>query len=215
MVFVASWSPVVVGCRATVLLPFGTGALAGTRIAWEILDVEGFMVTSPCYDTPMDVLVDPRRLTAVAQLLPRGEDVSPVLQRFIDEVAGLLRAPCAGVSLILDDAGVLLATHGVGGWLAEAGGMPAQWAPCATVVRQDAPLLIVDTHDDPAHTTNPLVMITGVRSYAGVPLHLDGQAVGSLCVLAAEPGRFTHADLDTLISLAPRAVALLQQAAGD
>ncbi|SNY57086.1 GAF domain-containing protein [Paractinoplanes atraurantiacus] len=101
----------------------------------------------------------------------------------------MLQAPCAGISLILNDAGILLATHGVQGWLAEAGGMPAEWAPCAQVVRQNAPLLIADTHDDPAHTANPLVTITGVRSYAGVPLHSDGQPVGPLCVLAGRVHR--------------------------
>ncbi|MEU4626540.1 GAF domain-containing protein [Actinoplanes sp. NPDC023801] len=193
------------------LLPADTGAVRCARIASEILDVEGLMVNSPCYDPPIDALVRPQRLDAVAQLLTGVEGTPPGLQRYIDDVAALLGAPCAGVSLILSDVGVLLATHGVGGWLAEAGGMPVQWAPCATVVRHDMPLLITDTHDDPAHTANPLVMITGVRSYAGVPLHLDGQAVGSLCVLAAEPGRFTHAALDTLISLAPRAVAVLRE----
>ncbi|GIF42638.1 GAF domain-containing protein [Actinoplanes xinjiangensis] len=193
------------------LLPIGTGWGNRARIASEVLELEGLMVTSPCYDTPIDALVRPERLAAVDQLLPGTEGTSPALQRFVDDVADLLRAPCAGVSLILTDAGVLLATHGVGGWLAEAGGMPAQWAPCATVVRHDTPLLITDTHDDPAHTTNPLVMVTGVRSYAGVPLHLDGQAVGSLCVLAGEPGVFTQADLDTLVSLAPRAVTLLHE----
>jgi hypothetical protein len=76
----------------------------------------------------------------------------------------------AAVSLILNDTGLLIAAHGVGGWLAEAGGMPEHGASCATVVRRDAPLLITDTHDDPAHVLNPLVMITGVRGYAGVPL---------------------------------------------
>ncbi|MEU4779699.1 GAF domain-containing protein [Micromonospora sp. NPDC023633] len=58
-------------------------------------------------------------------------------------------------------------------------------------------------------------MITGVHSYAGVPLHFDGQPVGSLCVLPGEPGRFANADLNTLIDLAPEAVRLLHDAARD
>ncbi len=169
----------------------------------------------PGYDTPADALLRLDRLTAVAALLPSTEETPAALQQFIDHVAAVLHAPCAGVSLILNDAGILTASHGVGGWLAEAGGMPAQWAPCATVVRHDAPLLITDTYDDPAHTANPLVMVTGVRSYAGVPLHLHGHAVGSLCVLAGQPGMFTDADLDTLIGLAPLAVQLMQDAAVD
>ena len=171
------------------------------------------MVFVPNFDTPDDALMRPQRLKAVADLLPCTEGTPAALQQFVDHVAAVLHAPCAGVSLILDDAGVLMATHGVGGWLAEAGGMPEQWAPCATVVRHDAPLLISDTHDDPAHTANPLVMITGVRSYAGVPLHLHGQPVGSLCVLSGQPGMFTDSDLWALIDLAPRAVQLLQEAA--
>ncbi|MEU8820098.1 GAF domain-containing protein [Actinoplanes sp. NPDC048796] len=161
-----------------------------------------------------DALTDLDRLEAVAELLPGAAGSPAALQQFIDHVAHVLQAPCAGISLILNDAGVLLATHGVGGWLAEAGGMPAEWAPCAQVVRHNTPLLIADTHDDPAHTANPLVMVTGVRSYAGVPLHSDGQPVGSLCVLAGEPGAFTAAHLDALAELAPRAVQLLQNVDG-
>lgn len=171
------------------------------------------MMPVSCYDAP-DALTDPERLTAVAAVLPPTDAAPPALQQFVDDVATALGAPCASVSLILDDAGILAATHGVGGWLGDAGGMPAQWAPCATVVRHDAPLLITDTHDDPGHTANPLVMITGVRSYAGVPLHLHGQAIGSLCVLDGQPGTFTDTDLHTLTEMAPRAVRLLQDAAG-
>lgn len=162
------------------------------------------------YAPQTDVLIHPARVEAVGTLLPRCKGTPAALQEFIDHVADVLRAPCAGVSLILTDAGILVATHGVGGWLAEAGGMPAEWAPCATVVRTDVPLLITDTHDDPRHTTNPLVTITGVRSYAGVPLRLNGQPVGSLCVLSGDPDAFDDTDLDTLTGLAPRAVALLQ-----
>jgi GAF domain-containing protein len=75
--------------------------------------------------------------------------------------------------------------------------------------------MITDTHDDPSHTTNPLVTVTGVRSYAGVPLHLDGQPVGSLCVLSGQPGAFSAADLNTLSGLAPYTVQQLQDAVGD
>jgi hypothetical protein len=84
------------------------------------------------------VLTRPERLRAVAQLLPRADGTPEALQLFIDRVACVLKAPCAGVSLILNDAGILIAAHGVDGWLAEAGGMPAEWAPCAVVVRYDA-----------------------------------------------------------------------------
>ena len=171
------------------------------------------MLLAPCPDAPTDELLRHDRLRAVGRLMPRSDDTPLELQQFIDHVAARLGAPCAGMSLILNDAGILAATHGVGGWLAEAGGMPAHWAPCATVVRHGAPLLITDTHDDPAHTGNPLVMITGVRGYAGVPLYLDGQAVGALCVLDGRPGTFGTAVLDTLTGLAPQAVALLHAAA--
>lgn len=173
------------------------------------------MVLTAGKDTPSNVLTRPERLNAVAQVLPCGEQTPVALQEFVDRVAAVLRAPSAGVSLILNDAGVVPAAHGVGGWLAEAGGMPAEWAPCATVVRSDAPLLITDTHDDPAHTANPLVTVSGVRSYAGVPLRVNGQPVGALWVLSGQPGMHTAADLDTLLELAPSAVRLLQDAAGE
>ncbi|GIF02540.1 GAF domain-containing protein [Actinoplanes siamensis] len=170
---------------------------------------------TPGHATAQDALTRRERLSAVALLLPREGESPAALQQFVAHVAAVLRAPSAGVSLILSDAGIIPAAHGVGGWLAEAGGMPAEWAPCATVVRGDAPLLITDTYDDPAHVTNPLVTISGVRSYAGAPLRLRGQPVGALWVLSGEPDRHTHDDLDALAGLAPRAVELLRGACGD
>ncbi|MEU4779700.1 hypothetical protein [Micromonospora sp. NPDC023633] len=84
-------------------------------------EMEGaFMLLAPHNNTTQDALVRPERLEAVAALLPNAEGAPIALQRFVDRVASALRAPCAGVSLILNDAGILAATHGVGGWLAEA-----------------------------------------------------------------------------------------------
>jgi hypothetical protein len=119
----------------------------------------------------------------------------------------------AAVSLILNDTGLLIAAHGVGGWLAEAGGMPEHGASCATWCAVSPHLLITDTHGDPAHVLNPLVMIT---EYAVTPAcRYYASPVGSLCVLSGEPARFGDSDLHTLLGLAPHAVGLLRDAAGD
>lgn len=59
---------------------------------------------------------------------------------------------------------------------------------CAHVVSNQQTLLITDTLKDPHFADNPLV--TGppyIRFYAGVPLILDGFALGTLCIIDHKP----------------------------
>nr|WP_041841226.1 GAF domain-containing protein [Actinoplanes friuliensis] len=133
----------------------------------------------------------------------------PELKTRLDAVATRsaeqLQAPVSLVSVILDSSQFILGGHGVSGWVAQAQGTPAEWSLCTNTVLGGRPYCVGDNTTDPLHADNPLLTMTGLRSYAGVPLRDDsGHNLGSHCVLAPEPRDFTDDDL-----------AVLQQGADD
>lgn len=73
---------------------------------------------------------------------------------------------------------------------------------CHYTLASNDPLVIEDTHSDPVWRAVPTVESLGVRAYVGVPLKLDGQAVGSFCVMDQEPRQWTDDELETLEQLA-------------
>ncbi|MEV6596360.1 GAF domain-containing protein [Actinoplanes sp. NPDC051346] len=88
--------------------------------------------------------------------------------------------------------------------------MPTGWAACSQVVRDDAAVIVDDTHADPYHFDSLAVAESGIRSYAGVPLRdVEGRVVGTLCVMDPRPGRFTRNDVRTLTVLARQGNQLL------
>lgn len=59
---------------------------------------------------------------------------------------------------------------------------------CAHAILDEVPFVVLNAALDPRFKDNPLV--TGdpfIRFYAGAPIRVRGQAVGSLCVFDAEP----------------------------
>jgi GAF domain-containing protein len=156
-------------------------------------------------------LTDPRRLLALA-----GIDLdNPDLQRELDAIsartAGRLGLPIGLVSLVLDTTQVFAGSHGVGGWLAAAGGTPVEWSFCAHTVTTGEPYIVDDAVNDSVQADNPLVTIDNVGSYAGVPLVVGGQVLGAHCVIGTTAHVFTDADLAELRIAAGDIIAVLQQ----
>ena len=141
----------------------------------------------------------PQRMRQIA-----GYDLfDPGLQPRLDAVATRsaerLHAPVSLVSVILDSSQFILGGHGVGGWIAQAQGTPAEWALCTQTVLGGRAYCVSDNTTDPLHVDNPLLTMTGLRSYAGVPLQDgSGHTLGSHCVLDAAPRTFTDDDLAVL-----------------
>ncbi|BBE70714.1 putative bifunctional diguanylate cyclase/phosphodiesterase [Oharaeibacter diazotrophicus] len=57
---------------------------------------------------------------------------------------------------------------------------------CKVVVDTRRPLVVADAAGDPRFAANGLVRTMGVRSYVGVPLGIEGETIGALCVLGPE-----------------------------
>ncbi|MES2183156.1 MAG: GAF domain-containing sensor histidine kinase [Pseudomonadota bacterium] len=73
---------------------------------------------------------------------------------------------------------------------------------CHYTLTRDDPLVIEDTHSDPVWKAVPTVESLGVRSYVGVPLKVDGENVGSFCVIDMKPRVWTADELETVRQLA-------------
>ena len=76
---------------------------------------------------------------------------------------------------------------------------------CHYALTSDAPLVIEDTHADALWRAVPTVDSMGIRAYLGVPLIVDGEAIGSLCVVDSVPRAWTPLQIDTLSQLAESA----------
>lgn len=62
-------------------------------------------------------------------------------------------------------------------------------------------LAIADTHADPAWSAVPTVRTLGIRAYAGVPLRLEGQTIGSFCAVDTQPHAWSDDELEVLREL--------------
>ena len=140
----------------------------------------------------------------------------PDLQARLDAVATrsaeLLNAPVSMVSVVLDSSQFILGQHGVPGWVAEVQGTPAEWALCSHTVLAGSPYCLVDGTADPRHAGNPLLAMTPLRSYAGVPLSDgSGHILGAHCVIDVVPRTFTDHDIAVLTDGAQHTMNILTE----
>jgi PAS domain S-box-containing protein len=85
----------------------------------------------------------------------------------------------------------------------EATQTPREFAFCAHAILDTDLFVVSDAAIDPRFSDNPLV--TGeprVRFYAGAPLAVDGQNIGTLCVIDREPRKLDATQRSMLIDLA-------------
>lgn len=159
-----------------------------------------------------DPLHDAARLQEIADLGLLSPDVDPILADVAARAASSLGMPVSLVSVVLDEALQVAASHGIDGlWLGETGGHPVEWSFCATSVRTRDAFVVPSALEHADHRTNPLVTQDGVRCYAGVPLISSrGFVLGNLCVVGLEERTFTEAEIATLRELAGEAVRRIE-----
>ena len=76
---------------------------------------------------------------------------------------------------------------------------------CHYAVEQGTPLVIPDTAADPVYREVPTVRTLGVAAYVGVPILIEGQAIGSFCVIDTKPRQWTQTEIEVLVELAAAA----------
>ncbi len=159
-----------------------------------------------------DPMYSEQRLQEIADLNLLSADIDPILQDVAARAATHLGMPVSLISIVLDEALHVAASHGLDGlWLGETAGHPVEWSFCATSVRTRDAYVVEDALHDAQHSTNPLVLQDGVRCYAGVPLITSrGFVLGNLCVVGLEERTFVESELVFLREMAALAVSRIE-----
>lgn len=163
-------------------------------------------------DDPSDHLYgldDPQRIRVLASIDFDNAALHADLDAIAARTADRLAMPISLVTLLLDTAQVFAGSHGIGAAVAAAG-TPAEWSLCAHAVATRQPYVVEDVANDPVQRANPATAV-GIASYAGVPLVLDGQALGAHCVMGTAARAFTDTDLDELRAGADESIAVIQR----
>ena len=156
--------------------------------------------------------IEAERLAALHALglVPDGDGATmepqPALDALADCAARLVGTPVAMITLVDADTQWVVARTGV-----DLQRTPRAHAFCAQAILGHGLMEVSDLRADARFEDNPFV--TGaphVRFYAGQPLLIDGQAVGTLCVLDRQVRSLTPRDRETLAQLGRAAVELLQ-----
>jgi GAF domain-containing protein len=165
-----------------------------------------------------DVLFAADRLSAIAALEADDvERVQSLVGDLLTEAAHEIGTPVSLANVVLSGVQVIAGEHGLAGWMAQARATPAEWSLCATVVRRGSEYVVPDMSAEEATAENPLHLVDGFHSYAGVPLTApDGQVIGSVCVLDTAVREYSTADLDVLRRVATEATRRMSAgASGD
>ncbi len=154
---------------------------------------------------------DAARVAAIpAGLLDATPDHA--LQAIVAEAARVAEAPIAAVSILLQRTQFFRAQVGMPADLAAAQATDRCVSFCQVVVATRGALEVVDAGSD-ERVPQDLVKRYGIRAYFGTPLVLDGNAVGSLCVIDLRPRAFSVEQKQALTQLAVVAVARLRELA--
>jgi len=133
-------------------------------------------------------------------------EVSPAFEALVRLAATLLGSPMAAINLV--------DSHRV--WSLALIGLPHRQSSrsdsfCDLVVAQAQPLQVPDVQDDPHWRQHRLVRdAPHVRCYIGLPLIVEGQALGTVCVMDHVPRHWTQIELAQLQDLSTAAASLVQ-----
>ncbi|AKT40002.1 diguanylate cyclase [Chondromyces crocatus] len=161
----------------------------------------------------MAILDDPQRLNRLDPAITRL-DADAILDACVEEAARLAEAPIALVSLVMRHVQLFRAHRGLPPELALSCATSRRNSFCQFVVRDERPLVVEDTTID-SWVPQDLVERYGIRAYAGVPVRVDGQPIGTLCVIDITPRRFSPAVMNALEVLGTRVAARLSELVGD
>lgn len=117
--------------------------------------------------------------------------------RLVQLVKELFHVPVAAVTFIDENRLWAKAITGV-----PTRQMPREDSVCTYTIRQDGPTVVEDLKADDRFNTSDFLMNTGLRFYAGQPLHNGDQRVGALCVMGFEERQMSDAELRLLRALA-------------
>lgn len=166
---------------------------------------------APVDAAPLGDAATRARLAELVRLDLLGVQADARLRETVAALAGQLALPVALVSILLDDAQLFLASHGLSGWVEEVQGSPIEWSFCQHAIVGTEPLVVPDATRDPRVADSPFVTQEGIACYAGAPLvTARGVPIGTVCVLGATPRTFAAHEVEALQQAAAAIVADLE-----
>lgn len=147
----------------------------------------------------------PARLATVRTLGLLDTPADEAFDALTRLAASLLGAPASFVSIVDAERDFYLSQSGLPAWLAAERELRGTTF-CHHAIASRQPLAIADTHAEPVWRALPTTESLGVRAYLGVPLWIDNEPIGSLCVIDSQPREWTPQQIATLDALA-KAVA--------
>lgn len=161
-------------------------------------------------ETMAGFLRDPARLAVLRSLLVEGIPSAPVFHRMTRLAARLLHSPVALGMIVDHDRQIIASACDRDGRYQVGTEMPLDYSFCQYSVAQREPFVVADAATDALVSNNKALTEDGVLSYAGIPLIVSGEAVGTLCVLDFVPRQWTDEELEVLADLAAGAAAELE-----
>lgn len=163
---------------------------------------------------PAEVLEHPLRMAALRASGLLDSDPEAAFDRVTRLAGRLLGMPTALLSVIDRDRQFFKSEVGLPEPWATARETPLTHSFCQWVVSGREPVLVSDAREHRVLRHNKAIHDIGVVAYAGVPVHsLEGEALGALCAIDAEPRTWNEADEVDLRDLARVAEASIAHAA--
>jgi PAS domain S-box-containing protein len=165
-------------------------------------------------DTPAPD-IDPRkaeRLAALDHLNAIQPETDHILQQLVDEVRGIFGTDLCMVNLNLSDVQYFRAWSGeLPTGLAEARQDALEHSMCQYVVNSEMPLVVKDFSATEEFREQHWCVNYGIHFYAGTPLITsDNHAIGTLCLLNAQPIEFGQDQVRVLGGFAQAVVGRLE-----
>lgn len=155
---------------------------------------------------PLDRLIaDPARLAVLRGTGLLDSERDERFDRLTRLAAQFLIAPAAFLSLVDEHRDFYKSAVGFGEPLATTREMRGRTF-CQYALQSAAPLVIDDVAAHPVYRVGPTVTTLGVAAYLGVPLLVDQQVIGAMCVVDMTPRAWTPDEVRVLGDLAAMAL---------
>ena len=154
--------------------------------------------------TPSDTsetVRDPNRLAVVRHTGLLDSPTEEAFDRLTRLAAKLTGAPVTFISLVDEGRDFYKSCFGFPEPLASERQLTGTTF-CHYALVSSGPLVIEDTLAHPIYRNVPTVHSLGVRAYLGIPLKINGMAVGSFCAIAFEPRAWSALQIEVMEELA-------------
>lgn len=158
------------------------------------------------YEQAHRAIGDERRLAAVKATGLLDSEVEEAFDRLTRLAVRLVGVPAAFVSLVDEHRDFYKSACGFGEPLASSRELEGPTF-CHFTIQSAEPLVIPDTRADPVYRDVPTVQSLGVAAYVGIPILINGQAVGAFCAIDIVPRSWSEVEITALKELAAVAVS--------